>query len=89
MSRVSFTPNIQRHVACGTKSVTAGSVRDALKAALTGNERAWGYIFDDQGALRQHMVVFVNGQQVLDRRDLSDELPPHAEVFVMQALSGG
>jgi hypothetical protein len=35
------------------------------------------------------MVVFVNGQPIRDRADLTDPVPDGAEVFVMQALSGG
>jgi hypothetical protein len=42
-------------------------VREALEMALAGNTRARGYILDDQGALRQHMVIFVNGAQIKDR----------------------
>ena len=89
MPRVNFTPNLQRHVECLPKSVDATTVREAVMAALEGNERAVGYILDDQGALRQHMVIFINGEQVIDRQRLGDEVPADAEIYVMQALSGG
>ena len=46
-------------------------------------------VLDEQGILRKHVVVFVNGEQVVDRVDLSDPVPEGAEVRVMQALSGG
>jgi sulfur carrier protein ThiS len=48
-----------------------------------------GYILDDQNRLRRHVVVFVNGEPVHDREQLSDAVQPSSEVFVMQALSGG
>jgi sulfur carrier protein ThiS len=48
-----------------------------------------GYIFDDQNRLRRHVVVFVNGEPVQDREQLSDVVQESTEVFVMQALSGG
>ena len=89
MPRVSFTPNLQRHVECLPKTVDAATVREALLAALEGNERAVGYILDDQGGLRQHMVIFINGEQLIDRRRLSDAVPADADIYVMQALSGG
>ena len=41
---------------------------------------------DEQGALRRHMNVFVDGERV---RDLSVSLEGVDEVVVMQALSGG
>jgi hypothetical protein len=87
--RVNFTPNLQRHVRCEPRTVEATSVREAVLAALEGNPRAVGYILNDQGELRQHMVIFINGEQVMDRKGLTDPLPADAEVYVMQALSGG
>ena len=53
------------------------------------NERARGYVLEDQGALRQHMVVFVDGGQVVDRVGLTDPVAESSEIYVMQALSGG
>jgi hypothetical protein len=35
------------------------------------------------------MVVFVNGRAIADRLGLTDAVPEGAEVYVMQALSGG
>jgi hypothetical protein len=35
------------------------------------------------------MVVFVNNEPISDRIRLSDAVPENAEMFVMQALSGG
>jgi sulfur-carrier protein len=41
---------------------------------------------DEQGRLRQHMVIWLNGERC---RDLSTSLEGVAEVVIMQALSGG
>jgi len=87
--RVSFTKNVQRHVSCPSRQVVGSTVAEVLRAVFETNETARGYVLDDQGALRRHMVVFVNGVAVRDRTNLSDRVPPDAEVFVMQALSGG
>jgi molybdopterin synthase sulfur carrier subunit len=51
--------------------------------------RARTYVLDDQGALRRHMTIFVDGAQLVDRAGLSDPVGPSSEVHVMQALSGG
>lgn len=48
-----------------------------------------GYILDDQGAVRQHVNIFVGNDFLRDRRKLSDPVGPEAKVYVMQALSGG
>ena len=89
MARVLFTPNIQRHVACPPAEVDGKTVRDILEQVFAANERARGYVLDEQGALRKHMLVFVNNEMVSDRIHLSDPVPPGGEVFILQALSGG
>jgi hypothetical protein len=89
MATVTFTDNLQRHVSCPTVEVPGGTVRDALEAVFTNNETARGYVLDDRGALRRHMAIFVNGVAIGDRVTLSDVIPDGADIYVMQALSGG
>jgi len=61
----------------------------ALEAVFRGNPRARAYVLDEQGAVRPHMVVFVDGRQVSDRQHLSDPVRHDGEIYVAQALSGG
>ncbi len=89
MPRVRFTPNVQRHVPCPAADVPGATVHEVLEAYFTVQPRARGYVLDDQGALRPHMAIFVNSAPILDRVRMSDAVPADAEVFVMQALSGG
>lgn len=89
MAEVIFTENIQRHVACPSCRVAGRNVHEVLEAVFAENERARRYLLDDQGRLRKHMVIFVNGQAIKDRVSLSDTVPEDGEVYVMQALSGG
>lgn len=89
MPTVRFTPNLARHVDCPAAAVEGATVAEALAAAFAANPRLRGYVLDDRGALRKHMVVFVDGTPVRDRRHLGDAVEAGAEVFVMQALSGG
>lgn len=89
MVRVMFTPNIQRHITCEPTDVKPGPLSDVLEAVFEQNTSARGYVLDDRGALRKHMNIFVNGEPIKDRTTLSDAVPGGAEVYVMQALSGG
>ena len=89
MATVTFTDNIQRHVSCPTVEVRGGTVGEALEAVFANNEAARGYVLDDRGALRRHMAIFVNGVAIRNRVTLSDVVPDGAEIYVMQALSGG
>ncbi len=89
MPRVSFTRNLQRHVACPPCTVDGWTVRECLDAAFDLYPLARGYVLDEHGVLRQHMAIFVDGEPVGDRRTLGDVVSEQAEIFVMQALSGG
>ncbi|MCZ6652054.1 MAG: MoaD/ThiS family protein [Planctomycetota bacterium] len=89
MASVAFTENIQRHVRCPAFEVGGGTVREVLESVFVDNERVRGYILDDQGGLRRHMIIFIDGRAIRDRENLTDPVPDTAEVFVMQALSGG
>lgn len=89
MPRVAFTRNLQRHVACPPCEVAGASVRESLEAAFALYPRLRGYVLDEHGALRFHMAVFVNGEPIADRKGLGDPVSGTAEIYVMQALSGG
>lgn len=89
MPHVVFTENIQRHVSCPPVDVAGSTVREVLDAVFSMNERARGYVLDEHGAIRKHMIVFINGSMIRDRITLSDPVLPESEVYVMQALSGG
>jgi sulfur-carrier protein len=89
MARVVFTANLQRHVPCPPATVPGANVGEALERVFEANPRLRGYVLDERGALRKHMIVFVDGEQIADRELLSDPVGPDGEVYVMQALSGG
>jgi molybdopterin synthase sulfur carrier subunit len=86
---VAFTSALQRHVEAPPEAVEGGTVRAALEAYFARHAAARAYVLDEQGALRQHVVVFVDGAQVRSRGALDDAVSPGAEIYVMQALSGG
>lgn len=89
MPRVSFTNNLQRHLDCPAATVSGNTVRAILDATFEENPKLRSYLLDDQGSLRQHVNIFVNGAVVRDRHGLTDAVAQHDEIFVMQALSGG
>ena len=89
MAKVVFTSNLRQHVDCPQIEAPGRTVRDVLDAAFRENSKLRSYVLDDQGAVRKHMVIFVNGRAIADRATLSDPVPEGAEVYVMQALSGG
>ncbi len=89
MPRVTFTSSIQRHVQCPPETVGGSTVREALEQYFGLHPQARGYVLDEQGALRQHVVIFVNGVQLRDRTGQQAPIDAGADLYVMQALSGG
>ena len=89
MPQVSFTQNLQRHLSAPAREVDGATVREALDRVFSENPRLRSYVLDDQGRLRRHVTVFVDGQMIEDRQKLSDAVAPESELLVMQALSGG
>jgi sulfur-carrier protein len=89
MPTVSFTSALQRFLPAPTAQVEGATVADALAVVFTTHPALRGYVLDDQGALRRHVAVYVNGNMVRDREKLADPVGPDDEIYVFQALSGG
>ena len=86
MPRVVFTSHLQRFVDCPEHQVGGDSVRAALTQVFDANPRLREYILDDQGRLRKHVIVFVDGRRT---RELNDSVSSNSQIHVLQALSGG
>jgi sulfur-carrier protein len=89
MPTVEFAPALTRHVPCPRQRVPAGSLASVLAAAFASAPALRGYVLDEQGAVRKHVAVFVNGEMIPDRGDLSRPLVAADRVHVIQALTGG
>jgi hypothetical protein len=89
MAYVEFTSQLQRFVDIPKLDCDARTLGEALTLAFDHNPRLRGYILDDQGHLRTHVAVFIDGRRVRDRSELSDPLSAQSKVYVLQALSGG
>jgi hypothetical protein len=87
--RIAFTRNLQRLVACPAAELPGRTVREVFDGYFAQHPLVRGYVLDEQGEVRKHVAVFVNGAQIADRRLLSDAIDDRAEIHVMQALSGG
>ncbi|MBI1902681.1 MAG: MoaD/ThiS family protein [Planctomycetia bacterium] len=90
MPLVRFPPHLRHQFPlpenCSAEGKTVAEVVADLERRFPGVR---GYILDDQGAVRQHVNIFVGNDFLRDRRKLSDPVGPEAKVYVMQALSGG
>jgi len=89
VARVIVGANIQRHVECPPQDVQGATVAEALEAVFTQNNRLRSYVLDDQGEVRKHMNIFVDGALLRDRVRQSDKIDADTEIHIIQALSGG
>lgn len=89
MATIRFTSNLARHRPVPDLTAEGETVRDALDTALKDDPILRSYVLDDQGRVRKHVNIFVDGEMIADRVRLSDRLGPASEVYVLQALSGG
>ncbi|BBB60847.1 hypothetical protein UNDKW_2574 [Undibacterium sp. KW1] len=89
MARLIFTQQLSRFTEVPEVEALADNLRDALEAAFQVNPALRGYILDEQGDLRFHVVVFIDGKRVMQRSGLRDPLSSNSQVYVLQALSGG
>ncbi len=80
-----FTSHLQRHVSCAEADVPGATVAAALDAVFRSQPQVRGYVLDEQGELRKHVIVFVDGR----RARLADAVSAGAAIHVMQALTGG
>ena len=89
MATIKFTRHLERHLSAPQLEAEGATVREVLDGALAGHPQLRGYVLDDQGRLRKHVVIFVDGQAIQDRLRLADPVEAGSELLVMQALSGG
>lgn len=68
---------------------TGASLGDALENAFAQHPSLRGYVIDDQGTVRHHVAVFVDGVAIADKTRLQISVRQSTEIYIMQALSGG
>ena len=90
MPLIEFTSQLAQHVECPPgQQVEAPTLDEALESLFAEYPRLREYVMDEQGVIRQHIAVFVDGEMLRQRDRLDIPLTSSSEVFVMQAISGG
>lgn len=89
MASVRFTSHLVRHRPLPKADASGGTVAEVLAVVFAGDDLLRGYVLDDQGRVRKHVNIYLDGALINDRVRLSDPVAPHSEIYVLQALSGG
>lgn len=97
MARVVLASALARWLSPDTGSATGSeavldvdgsTLREVLEGVFARHPGLRGYVLDEQGAVRHHVALFVDGQAVRGKV-LDHPMSEGAELYVMQALSGG
>lgn len=89
MAQIRFTSHLVRHRPAPMIEAEGMTVAEVLGRGLAADDLLRSYVLDEQGRLRKHVNIYVDGEMIADRLRLSDAVRPGAEIYVLQALSGG
>ena len=89
MAEIRFTTHLLRHRNVRALQADGTSVAEVMAAALADDPILQSYVLDEQGRVRKHVAIYLDGRPISDRLRLSDAVAPQSEIYVLQALSGG
>lgn len=89
MPSLRVTTHLREQLTGNPLQLPGNTLAEVLNGAFAANPRLRGYILDDQGEVRRHVAIFIDGRPIHDRAHQSDTVTANSEVFIMQALSGG
>lgn len=90
MPTIKFTNALQRFFpTLSTTEIAADDLSEILEKLEKQHPGLRNYIVDERGSLRKHVNIFIDGDLIHDRDNLSDPFTARSEIYIMQALSGG
>ncbi|MEZ5443483.1 MAG: MoaD/ThiS family protein [Lysobacterales bacterium] len=99
MAQIILAPAITRWLAEHSGPAPAGSewrlarsgatLADVLAALFECYPGLRGYVLDERGVLRHHVVLFIDGRALPHSHDFGLALSEASEIYLAQALSGG
>lgn len=90
MATIKFTNALRRFFPTLSETeLEAATLSEVLTKLESQHPGLRNYIVDEQGALRKHVNIFIDGDLIHDRESLSDSFGEQSEIYIMQALSGG
>lgn len=89
MAKLVFTPHLREVAPAEESSFEGSTVLEVLSGAFEVHDRLKHYVLDDQGRMRKHVCIFLDGVRLHAGDALSQPVTSSSEIYVMQALSGG
>lgn len=89
MARIAFTAHLAAVGPTEPSSYGGSTLAEVLDAVGADYPRLKSYVLDDQGRIRKHIAIFVDGLMRPHQTALALQLDDSSDVYVFQALSGG
>lgn len=89
MARVAFTEHVAKVAPDAAGVYAGGTLREVLADVFRSHPQLKHYLLDDQGRVRKHVAVFIDGVRVSGMTALDRPMNDTSDVYMMQALSGG
>ena len=89
MATIAFTPHLRAVGPTQQEACAGATLSEMLDDLHPRYPRLKAYVLDDQGRLRKHIAIFIDGVMTPRERALNRPLAGSSHVYVFQALSGG
>jgi sulfur carrier protein ThiS len=89
MAQIAFTSHLRAVAPAEPVDCPGTTVGDLLEALAAEYPLLKPYLLDDQGRVRRHVAIFIDGELKPRETALSLPVTDASEVYVLQALSGG
>jgi hypothetical protein len=89
LASIAFTQHLRAVGPTRAEACDGGTLAQMLDALSDRYPRLKDYVLDDQGRLRKHVAIFIDGVMTPREAALTAPLDPSSHVYVFQALSGG
>ena len=90
MAKVNFTSALKRFYPTLEQEIVEGNtIVEILMALEKKHSGLTDYLVDEDGALRQHINIFIGDKMLTDRAGLTDNVESADDILIFQALSGG
>ncbi|MFZ1661781.1 MAG: hypothetical protein WAT77_07450 [Paracoccaceae bacterium] len=89
MATIRFTSHLVRHRPAPAIEAHGATVAEVLAQGLEADALLKSYVLDEQGRVRKHVNIYLDGTLIADRVRLTDAVLPQSQLYVLQALSGG
>lgn len=86
---IAFTSHLQAVGPTDLVRYAGATLAEVLDSVAADYPLVKNYVLDDQGRVRRHIAIFVDGVMRPRETALALPLAAESEVYVLQALSGG